>query len=162
MTIAPALFDTTAACALGVPTGGADTLPVLDKQEISFERTGNDDTDLQRPRQGRRIATATLGLWKLRHLVDDTALLVTELLTNAYMHGSGEAVRLRLVLTERYIRVEVCTESSGVPRVQSASTLEEHGRGLFLVKATADAWGITDAGVWCIVRRDAEEAEVSC
>lgn len=159
MSIAPTLLDTTATGARGVPAGEADTLPVLAEQEICFERTGHGDADLQRPRQGRRIATALMGLWNLRHLVDDAALLVTELLTNAYTHGSGEVVRLRLVLTKRYVRVEVCTGSSGVPRVLPASPLDEHGRGLFLVDATAHAWGVTDAGVWCMVLRDIEETK---
>lgn len=144
---------------VGVP----HPLPVLDASEVNFERTGLPEKDMQRPGQARRIVMACMGVWGLRTMADDTALLLSELVSNAFVHGDGEAVRVRLFLTEEYVCLEVRDGSSGVPRVQSAGLFDESGRGLFLVDAVADDWGVTERGacVWCIVRRDAQQLEVS-
>ncbi|MFD9356426.1 ATP-binding protein [Streptomyces sp. NPDC060031] len=144
---------------VGVP----HPLPVLDCSEVNFQRTGLPEKDRQRPRQARRIVMACMGVWGLRDLADDTALLLSELVSNAVVHGAGEAVRVRLFLTEEYVCLEVRGGGSGVPRVQAADHLDENGRGLFLVDAMADAWGVTEKGacVWCVVGWDAQQAEGS-
>lgn len=159
MSIAAPPLDADLLSLMGVP----NPLPVLDRSEVNFERTGLLEKDIQRPRQSRRIATALMGMWGLRNLVDDTALLLSELVSNAFVHGDGEGVRVRLFLTEEYVCLEVRDGSPGVPQIQSAGPLDESGRGLFLVDAMAHAWGVTEKGacVWCIVRRDAQPVEGS-
>jgi anti-sigma regulatory factor (Ser/Thr protein kinase) len=72
-----------------------------------------------------------------RHTV---ALLVSEVVTNALVHGSGQ-VRLRVLPLEVGVRIEVFDGSSVLPTRRRATELDEGGRGIALVEALAVAWG---------------------
>jgi anti-sigma regulatory factor (Ser/Thr protein kinase) len=91
--------------------------------------------------------------WQLFHLVDSVELLVSELVTNAILHGVG-AVRLVADYDGTRIRVEVHDHDPNAPEahVTAATQLDEHGRGLQLIAMLADSWGTrrTDVGkaVW--------------
>jgi anti-sigma regulatory factor (Ser/Thr protein kinase) len=71
---------------------------------------------------------------------DTVALLVSEVATNALVHGAG-AVRLRVVPLPRGVRVEVLDGSRTLPRRRAATLYDEGGRGIALVEAFAAAWG---------------------
>lgn len=80
-------------------------------------------------------------------------LLVSELVTNAIVHGVGNV----LVIADWdgvRIRVEVHDHDPNGPQahVTAAPQLDEHGRGLQLIAMLADTWGTerTDVGksVW--------------
>ncbi len=71
---------------------------------------------------------------------DTVALLVSEVATNALVHGAGD-VRLRVVPQPRGVRVEILDGSSTLPRRRSATLYDEGGRGIALVEAMATAWG---------------------
>jgi anti-sigma regulatory factor (Ser/Thr protein kinase) len=73
----------------------------------------------------------------------DLRLLVTEMVANGVEHGAGP---LRLVV-HRYpagVRVEVLDQGAGCPATVLASVPEEatSGRGLLLVDALSDRWGV--------------------
>lgn len=159
MSIAAPLLNADLLRLAGVP----NPLPLLGGAEVNFKRTGQQECDIQRPKQARRISTAYLGVWGLRELADDTALLLSELVTNAFVHGDGDVVRVRLYLTDQYICLEVRDGTREAPRLQPVAPLDENGRGLVIVDALADAWGVTESGacVWCIVRRNAPHSEGS-
>ncbi|MFE9469390.1 ATP-binding protein [Streptomyces virginiae] len=159
MPIAAPLLNADLLSLAGVP----NPLPLLGGAEVNFNRTGLREADMRRPEQARRISTACLGVWGLRELVDDTALLLSELVTNAFAHGDGEVVRVRLYLTDQYVCLEVRDGSREAPRLQPVGPLDENGRGLLIVDALADAWGVTEGGacVWCTVRRDVHQPEGS-
>lgn len=72
---------------------------------------------------------------------DVVALLVSELATNAMLHGEGQ-VRVRVLPRSTGVRVEVGDASPQVPARRSPAPDAEGGRGIALVEALASAWGV--------------------
>jgi anti-sigma regulatory factor (Ser/Thr protein kinase) len=75
-------------------------------------------------------------------IVDIAELLVSELITNALVHGAGDP-ELVLTVDPPRIRVEVRDADPTVdfgPVVGEAS--RTHGRGLAIVDALATSWGV--------------------
>jgi anti-sigma regulatory factor (Ser/Thr protein kinase) len=71
---------------------------------------------------------------------DTVALLVSEVATNALVHGAGE-VRVRVVPKPAGVRIEVADGSASMPRRRQATSVDEGGRGIALVEALSTAWG---------------------
>ena len=99
------------------------------------------------------------GAAKVRHcgypgLVESAELLISELVTNALRYGTGEAVVFRLVLVADAFVIEVDDGSPGRPQVREAGPEEESGRGMLLVSAVADEWGVSPDGTrtWCVLK----------
>ncbi|MDQ0992326.1 ATP-binding protein [Streptomyces sp. V3I7] len=103
----------------------------------------------------RRFVAWSLTYWGLAgwERADDVLLCVSELATNAVTHGvpPGRGFLLRVRYDGDVVRVEVHDSGSGVPRV--ADEADEGGRGLLLVSALADKWGVGERSpgkaVWC-------------
>lgn len=74
-------------------------------------------------------------------IVDVVSLLVTELVTNAVLHGSGTVLLAVAPGGGGRAGVEVCDESPDLPVVVAAGSLMEHGGGLRLVTALTSNWG---------------------
>ena len=76
-----------------------------------------------------------------RDRVDAAVLLVSELVTNAVRHAYGPC---RLVVSFDGDTVEFSVEDGDpqVPVVRNARVLDESGRGILLVGALADEWGV--------------------
>jgi len=72
---------------------------------------------------------------------DTLALLVSEVATNALVHGTGE-VRVRVLTAGPRVRVEVDDDSTAVPVPRAPSLDAEGGRGLALVDALSADWGV--------------------
>lgn len=100
---------------------------------------------------GRRFVTAALRDWACAHLTDTAALLASELLTNAVVHGLG-SVTLRLRRTDTEITVIVSDQGRYLPQPRLADPDDEAGRGLSLLEALAGSWGTrpttTGKDVW--------------
>jgi PAS domain S-box-containing protein len=79
--------------------------------------------------------------------IEELKLLTTELVTNSCLHVDGdEPIALELEVVGDIVRVVVTDGGSGFePRVQESDLFSESGRGLFIVDALADRWGV-DAG----------------
>jgi PAS domain S-box-containing protein len=90
-------------------------------------------------RQGRVQVRDTLTAWGLAPLVDVTALLVTELVTNSLRHSRGP-IGVRMVRGTSLL-VEVSDPTPDPPRARMAAFDEEGGRGLHLVARVAKRWG---------------------
>ena len=95
----------------------------------------------------RRIVHTLCADWAVpAGLRDDVALGVTELLSNVVRHvpGSRAVVRLRHDPGAGRVRVEVTDEGPPFPlRLPGpAGPYEESGRGLALVAAVAEKWGV--------------------
>lgn len=75
--------------------------------------------------------------------IDRTLLICSELATNAVQHGhrSGHLFEVRVATTGTTCLVEVSDPEPRPPSAVSAGVEEEHGRGLRLVAALAEATG---------------------
>ncbi|MGW4504273.1 ATP-binding protein [Streptomyces sp. NPDC004436] len=103
----------------------------------------------------REFAAKTLDVWGVTCRRDDVSLCVSELATNALLHGvpPGRHYRLRMLLFDGTVRVEVADSGGGRPRVADRDPGADGGRGLLLVAAVADRWGTAERRpgkvVWC-------------
>ncbi|MFD9485265.1 ATP-binding protein [Streptomyces sp. NPDC059991] len=99
-------------------------------------------SDLTAVPEVRRALRELLGHWKHRGPADVAELLTCELVTNALIHTDQGAV-VTATLAPAGLRVEVhdFTPMLPGPYVPSADD-GTHGRGLLLVQALADAWGM--------------------
>ncbi|WP_299533710.1 ATP-binding protein [uncultured Streptomyces sp.] len=109
----------------------------------------------------RMFVRAALPDWACPALMDeglrhDVLLCVSELATNALVHGvpPGRGFRIHLIRAGDVLRIEVHDSGDGrVERVADAGPDAEGGRGLRVVAELADAWGVGERNpgksVWC-------------
>jgi anti-sigma regulatory factor (Ser/Thr protein kinase) len=87
-------------------------------------------------------------------LCDDVVLVVSELVTNAVRAGAS-TVRVGLEDTGATVVVRVNDDAEGWPEPRSAGIHDVGGRGLPLVSALSETWGVrlADAGklVWAAI-----------
>ncbi|MCQ0022194.1 ATP-binding protein [Streptomyces somaliensis DSM 40738] len=110
-------------------------------------------------RLARRLATHRLAEWHLPYgspASDTVTLVVAELAANAVLHGRvpGRDFELRLAYDRSagLVRVEVSDTHPARPRppepapgpAPEPAVDAEGGRGLLLVAAVADRWGVTE------------------
>ncbi|MFI6360586.1 SpoIIE family protein phosphatase [Streptomyces sp. NPDC050743] len=93
----------------------------------------------------RTLSARQLTQWGLEHLAESTELIVSELFTNAIIHGNGDwssdrTIGLRLIRHEM-LTCEVSDASHSHPLVRHPRSTDEHGRGLFLVTQLSRRWG---------------------
>jgi signal transduction histidine kinase len=88
----------------------------------------------------------------------DLSLVVTELVANAVRHGRGRRIELRIRTLDGTVRVEVENRCwTARPRPRLLTTTRPDGRGLSLVAAFSERWGVESARggrtrVWAEVR----------
>lgn len=109
----------------------------------------------RRVAQLRHIAGALLTEGGIgRDVVETVQLLVSEIVTNAVVHGCTDRVRFS-VSYDRSGSGEVLIEvDDGHPariKVRSPESDDETGRGMFLVDALARTWGRHGTRTWCTV-----------
>lgn len=96
--------------------------------------------------------------------LDDAALVLSELVTNAVLHGRTP-LSVLLRLTGDVLRVEVADDSAIGPSFSMLDPTAVTGRGLLLVSELADAWGIEPRGtgkaVWCELRAGGQQAQTA-
>jgi hypothetical protein len=104
----------------------------------------------------RRFLTTTLRGWGLEAVVDDGALVITELVTNAVRHA-GTAVSVTLSRLPDGVLVRVNDSSSAQPvREVGTHVSATGGRGLSMVGSLATGWGVVPDGrggkaVWAVL-----------
>lgn len=94
-----------------------------------------------RPRLARRWAMDRCTDLRFDCAGIDLPLLVSELVTNACLHGS-DPVTLRLEFDRTRVRVEVEDGVPGWPGIQSPTDREPGGRGLMIVESLSNVWGV--------------------
>ncbi|MER6089980.1 SpoIIE family protein phosphatase [Streptomyces bluensis] len=87
----------------------------------------------------RAAAAQLLQDWGMEEEAFTLELVLSELVTNAIRHASGP-INVRLI-RDRSLICEVSDGSSVSPHLRRATTMDEGGRGLFLVAQFADRWG---------------------
>ncbi|MFI6682617.1 ATP-binding protein [Streptomyces sp. NPDC050485] len=103
----------------------------------------------------RRIMRLHLTMWGLPHVIESAQLCVTELVTNVITHvGPQTPTTLAVSMNGPLLRVEVIDpDTRALPTLLAAMIDDESGRGMALVEAVADRWGVilrADAKVtWC-------------
>ncbi|MFF8960699.1 ATP-binding protein [Streptomyces sp. NPDC014894] len=100
--------------------------------------------------QVRRIVSAQLRYWHLDPLIDQAALGVTELLTNVHRHAEPDkmcVVDIELLLDR--LTVSVHDHDPRVPAAPAApdgDLFATSGRGLSLIAAVSEQWGVLPRG----------------
>lgn len=97
--------------------------------------------------QVRRIVSAQLRYWHLDPLIDRAALGVTELLTNVHRHAQPDklcTVEIELLLDR--LTVSVHDHDPRLPEVRDVDATETCGRGLAMVAAVSESWGVRPDG----------------
>ncbi|MFD1543702.1 ATP-binding protein [Nonomuraea guangzhouensis] len=89
--------------------------------------------------QARDLVRDTLTSWNLHDLIDDITLVISELVTNALIHGAPP-IRLCLDLTPEAVTGHVYDQGAGRPRCLTVRHDSEHGRGMSIVAALTDEW----------------------
>lgn len=96
--------------------------------------------DKSAPAAARRLTTRKLADWNLDEDARYAAeLIVSELVTNAVRYGSPP-LELRLIL-DRGLTCEIRDTSPVAPHLRHARTVDEGGRGLFIISQLASHWG---------------------
>lgn len=111
----------------------------------------------------RHFIREVLDQWEVPHLKELAVLLTTELVTNGIVHASTQLQLITaLANVTPEIRVTDLAPHRGVPLApqddragtrDDADSLREGGRGLVLVDALSDGWGVVmlpqGKCVWC-------------
>ncbi|MGJ5899402.1 ATP-binding protein [Streptomyces niveiscabiei] len=94
--------------------------------------------------EARLLARVVLGTWRLSdHVVEDAVLLLSELVTNAVLHGDGPKIRIT-VDRPRPHRVLLAVRDRApdrVPQRRTPGPHDESGRGLVLLDELTAGWG---------------------
>lgn len=93
----------------------------------------------------RRAVAGLLDASGAEDVVDAVRLAVSEVATNALLHGTPP-VRVVATVAEGCLRVDVVDASPDRGAPQPASATASSGRGLAVVSAVADRWGIESRG----------------
>jgi hypothetical protein len=111
--------------------------------------------------KARRFTASSLAA-EPGHLVEDAEQVVSELVTNAILHGA-QPVTLRILRGEHALRLEVEDCGRAIPVMSRPSADTMTGRGLSLVAALASGWGVEESPdgkvVWAELAEHAEDAE---
>lgn len=94
---------------------------------------------------------------------DDVALVISELFTNALVHTDSSEITCRLQTTAETVYLAITDQGLGATGPQVREPDAESGRGLLLVNALAELWGVSnDHGhgrtVWAILPWDEPES----
>lgn len=139
-------------------------------QSVSIQQTSNSATTSVRLDLGAVPEAAPLARAALRQLLidgplaerlNDAELGLSELVTNAVLHGRAP-ISVRMSLHTDRLHVEVHDGSTLSPSFSMLDPTAVTGRGLLLLSALADAWGVealpTGKSVWFDLTVGADES----
>ncbi|HEX2039881.1 MAG TPA: SpoIIE family protein phosphatase [Acidimicrobiales bacterium] len=130
------------------------TPPSVGRTTPALPEPGPDGTPPKAGLRARRtlphdLAAAAEARWALRQLgeewgvdVDDALVPLSELVTNAVLHTGDGEVELEVAFEDGVLRVEVGDRMEDPPRPLSHELDAGTGRGLRLVAALTDRWGV--------------------
>ncbi|MET7699892.1 ATP-binding protein [Streptomyces sp. NPDC005485] len=108
----------------------------------------------------RRVMRLHLDLWGLHEAIGTAQLCVSELVSNVITHvGPGTPTTLAVSMNGTHLRIEVHDpDTRALPTLLDAGADSEGGRGMALVDAVTDRWGVQlreDRKVtWCELATD--------
>jgi anti-sigma regulatory factor (Ser/Thr protein kinase) len=131
---------------------------VLAREELGMVRSSvaQFDGTVSAPGEARRFATSTLRPDASAAQLGDIAMIVSELVTNAVRAGA-QSIEVSITLDNGEVRIEVTDTVAGWPTLREASADDATGRGLPLVAAIAQSWGVdpndpTGKHVWATLQ----------
>ena len=74
-------------------------------------------------------------------VIDAVELLTSEVVTNVVVHV-GSTSELHVQAVDGSVRVDISDDDDHRPKMTKANVADSHGRGLSIVEALADAWGV--------------------
>ncbi|MEU7995168.1 ATP-binding protein [Micromonospora sp. NPDC049060] len=105
-------------------------------------------------RRARELVTDACARWNLPEAVGPASLVLSELVGNVVRHA-GTPMQVTLTLRRPYLHLVVADGSRTSVRIGAGDLRAEGGRGLMLVRETAQRWGSAPAGdgkvVWAIL-----------
>ncbi|MFJ9628253.1 ATP-binding protein [Streptomyces sp. NPDC091280] len=117
-------------------------LPFPDRRQYFMHLTVGEHS----ARHIRRIVRSFLLEWGMPELSDAVELAVTELVANVVRHVPDRRCGLRLLRQTAGVRVEVSDSSPRLPDLHAElDTESENGRGLVILDAVTDKWGVSPA-----------------
>lgn len=123
-------------------------MPLVTHQVAADEELPADAASAGR---ARRLLRAALEGNDNEDSIDAAELVISEIVTNALVHA-GTAMRLRILLADRGMRVELTDGNSRLPSQRDFGATSPTGRGLLLVEELVTRWGAhpTEGGkvVW--------------
>ncbi|MGP3966260.1 ATP-binding protein [Streptomyces sp. 6N223] len=93
----------------------------------------------------RRRSARLVGEWGYPDLAGDVELVVSELTSNALLHGSVQdrLFRVHLKLTTAVLRIEVTdARAECLPIQRTPADDDQFGRGMTLIGALTARWGV--------------------
>lgn len=133
-------------------------LPAVDPSAVSGAVSCSLPARYDAVKGARQFTGATLRQWDIPELLDEVAVVVSELVTNALRHAVAGAlpggapgpsddgpepplVRLHLMYSASRLVCAVRDPSEDGPVAGEAGSCAESGRGLHLVESFTDGWG---------------------
>lgn len=112
----------------------------------------------------RTFALGALAAWGLVDRLDDIRLCVSELATNALLHGVPKGRDFELSLLTDGTNLHIAVRDSGEGHVTPSTPTTEDctGRGLHLVRELADDFGVTEHAVGKTVWLTFKALQASC
>lgn len=94
--------------------------------------------------RARSFVVELLTQWQRLDRLEDARSCTSELATNAIRHGApvGRDFLVRLDLRDDVLRIEVHDSGDGNVRLRQPVSADVNGRGLGLVAALSDEWGV--------------------
>lgn len=90
----------------------------------------------------RRLVRIALAVWGLDELIDDSAVVVSEMVANAVHHARSRLIRVIVSRPDEHtVRIGVVDMSKVFPQRRDPKEDDEGGRGLALVAVLAENWG---------------------
>jgi CheY-like chemotaxis protein/anti-sigma regulatory factor (Ser/Thr protein kinase) len=125
----------------GLPSAIGEIVRLVDRLESLLAKTFKRlPPDGRSAGEARRLIRRTLEGWCADDQLDDIALCVSELVTNAVVHA-GSGPRVLVHVRPGAIHVEISDDSEVLPTVRAAGPDDTSGRGVSILGALSDQWG---------------------
>ncbi|GAA2747324.1 MULTISPECIES: ATP-binding protein [Kitasatospora] len=114
-------------------------------RRLAVDASGSRERRARVAQRARRRVAGIATRWGLPEAVlDSFEVVAAELISNAALHVGGRIlIGLRLSPDGDAVVIEVRDHSRATPDGSRADPFDEHGRGMLLVEALADRWGLT-------------------
>lgn len=123
---------------------GSCCIYLMDRKQQDAVRHIALKPDRRSAHDAREFVHQTLTEWGCDGIADEVTLAVSELVTNAVIHAHS-AASLTLIETSSGIQVRVQDNDPEHPTVRWVAEDDFGGRGMHIVDALSDSWGIEAA-----------------